>query len=227
MAKGISLQYFSFIRMAIIKIINNMKKINIVPLIIAICLISFNMSSCSNEKKINAHKDNYVIIPEVEIVDSSICKVLDSVILYEEFCQKNKKHLIRYYDVIKTENIKADFLELTIYSELKFDTIDTKSAILKYNNSLFMFHDLKKIKGLQNILKLSGKTMELSLEGKKVSNIGKTVSVIGVIVENDKISITGKYCYCYHGNLHRMSKFLFIRKLIYDIFCPCRSIKRL
>ena len=51
-------------------------------------------------------------------------------------------------DVIKTENIKADFLELTIYSELKFDTIDTKSAILKYNNSLFMFHDLKKINSI-------------------------------------------------------------------------------
>src|SRR6056297_3604810 len=117
-----------------------MKIKNLIALIIVIFFINLLISSCSNGKEISVHRDNYVIIPEVVIVDSSICKVLDSVIRYEEFCQKNKRHLIRYYDVVKTDNIETDSLELTIYSELKFDTIDSNTAILQYNNRFFMFH---------------------------------------------------------------------------------------
>lgn len=167
----------------------------------------------------------------IEIVDSSVCVVLDSIIGYEKFCHKRKNRLITYYAVSSgyildnAGNMIFTFNAMSMYDNFEYRNSDTtrKIGVLPYKGRYFIFRDFSKIYGIEHYLRLTSNVESICIKERKTSNLGKTTSSITVEVANNYIRIYSCSCYCYYGNLIGASNFFRFRKFIYDLFCPCRG----
>lgn len=168
----------------------------------------------------------------IEIVDSAICAVLDSIIDYEQYCLKKKQNLITYYSA-SSGNILTDTGEIVITFNVmammdSFDYYGDSSStigVLPYKGRYFIFRDLAKIYGIERYLNLTTNVECIALKKNKTTNFGKTSSSITIEVNKKFIRIASCTCYCYYGNLKSSSTFFRSRKFVYDLFCPRRAIK--
>lgn len=167
---------------------------------------------------------------KIEIIDSSICVVLDSIIAYEKYCLKKKSRLITYYDIVPTINESTRRTELTAYSSMDgFDfALDSLSdaGVLFYRNRYFVFEAFTQSKGLERYLKLSSSTEVVHVTIKKKVNLGKTYSVIGITMNSESIQIDFCACACYRGYLNYFSRNYVLRNFFYNLFCPCRGSRK-
>jgi len=166
----------------------------------------------------------------VEIIDSSICIVLDSILDFEKYCTKRKSRFITYYYlssvVTQFENGDVGFTieaELDNFNCMFCDSSDIP-GILIYRGRYFIIRDLDEIIGLDRYLRLTNEFEIVQIRELKLLNMGKTYPASRVIISQSSIYIDECACMCYYGSLSQNSATLGIRKLFYDLFCPCRGI---
>lgn len=208
-----------------------MKKNNIIKFAITflfVLSIIYKPLHCENLNSVHDTLD-IMLYKKLEIIDSAICKTLDSVISYEEYCHKRKKNYPYFYKVIVNYDSLNNDKEIFIFSKIGNINTDSSIAVLYYKKRYFMFENYEnwKIKEIYNYLKLSTETILIKNLKKPFINYGKTYSMITITMEKDTLYISNKNCFCNYGKLSRMSKFLSFRMFFYKIFCPCRASRRL
>lgn len=184
--------------------------------------------SCENLNRLN-DTNGVMDYKKLEIIDSAICKTLDSVISYEEYCQKRKMNYPNYYRVIINYDVLNKNKELFIFSKIGNISSDSSIAILYYKKRYFVFDDFENcnIKEIYSYLKLSTETIFIKNIKKPFIHYGKTYSMFAITIEKDSLYISNNNCFCDYGKLSRISKFLSFRMFFYKLFCPCRASRRL
>jgi len=203
---------------------------NTVSVIIFVLLLNKIVFAIPHSIEITFKKD--FKFRKIEITDSSICVVLDSIIAYEEYCMKGKSRLITYYDIWPEFNYSSEgCLKLMAFSRLdNFDFLADSlndAGVLSYRNRYFIFRDFSKTEGLERYLKVSTFFESVNIKNKKITNLGKTYSTFDIVISTDSIFIDGCYCMCYYGKMGRFSSNVGIRKFFYDVFCSWRGVRRL
>jgi hypothetical protein len=222
-----------------------------------LCLLfAITASAICNESGTLVKPDSIIHreIREIVVVDSAIYKMLDSVIKYEKHCHRRNTNLITHYSVnarVEKSNGNNVF-RYSVYSSIDGDLLgfsDKDSiGILIYKDRYFFFR-ISDIKNMHKYIQPSKKTGYLEIQkkewreiiiggkidselinirNKKKINLGKTYMIVDVEIDKDKVEVYGNYwCMCHYNKLSRLSRFLSLKKFIYDVFCPCRASKRL
>jgi len=68
---------------------------------------------------------------------------------------------------------------------------------------------------------------KVDLPVKRKIKLGQTYLIASGQINDGKVYLTDNSCMCDYGNLSKFSKCIFMHKLVYDIFCPCRAAKRM
>lgn len=202
-------------------------KYNLICLFLFLFLKTF--SNCSEIKYQTPSKE--IRMFKIEIKDSIINSILDSVIEYENHCFKNKKKSI-YYEIFsihrRNQNGNLSFSIISKFGKF-INSVDStiKTGVLMYKNRYFIFHEFDNIIGLDSLLNVTSNQLIINLTNHKFIGIGKTYSSFSIEITSSSSFSINSNCLCNYGNTHAHDYLFIIKRFFYNIFCPCRGKRKM